>query len=909
MKRLALFLIRLSTPAADREWIIGDTVERFDEIATAQGVAAAERWLRREAWRVLLKRGQPPFYENRKKVAVPFLWQDVRYAVRLLKRSPGFAAVAIATLALGIGANTAMFAVVNAVLLKPLPFSEPDRLMLAHLLVPDREAGPGVFREGVWSYPKYQGFRDGQSVFEDLALFSLRDLNLSGDESPERVRGEVVTERYPAVLGVHPMLGRPFTSDEANRKGATAVAMLGHGLWTRRYGADPAIVGRTIQINATPHLVVGVLPRGFAGLNGNAEVWIPLAVFEPVQLTQKYLHSYGLIARRRPDVSEPAAIAHVRLVGDQIGETFGTGDEVSKTQPRWGATAASLYASRADSDVRRASLVLLGAVGLVLLIACVNLTNLLVAKTIARRREVAIRAALGASRGRIGRQFLVESVVLAGFGALGGVVIASLLLGAAALLLPDSDIFFRSSVAPGTRRIAGAAGLTRIGAGMIGLDAVTLLFTCAVTILAAGLVALVPASQASSLRPIDALKAAGTAGASRGRHGFGLRSALVMTQIALALVLLAGAGLMVRSAARLQATGIGINPSGVLTARVDLPRASYTPETGPAFYAQLAERVRSVPGVDSVGLMNCPPVSGGCSSTSILFRLPARFSGADPLVGIHWVTPDYFSTLGIPLLKGRNFTDRDRVGQPKVVLVNEAAARAFWPNDTPTGKTIAVGQGDFEEGAEVIGIVADVRYRAIETAATPDVYVPLAQSYQSRMRLFVRSRLDVQTLVSGISGAVRALDPNLPLSEVKTMDARMGDAMWRTRVGAWLLSAFAGLALLLTAIGIFGVMSQTVSQRTTEIGVRMALGAQPRDVLSLMLGRAAFVTVAGIVLGVGCALVLTRLIGALLYGVDANDPLTFVSVAIGLGLVALAACYIPARRATRVDAVVALRSE
>jgi putative ABC transport system permease protein len=430
-----------------------------------------------------------------------------------------------------------------------------------------------------------------------------------------------------------------------------------------------------------------------------------------------------------------------------------------------------------------------------------------------------------------------------------------------------------------------------------------------VTVLTAGLVALVPASQASSLRPIDALKAAGSAGAAGGWHGFRLRGALVVAQVALALVLLTGAGLMVRSAARLQATGIGVTSTDVLTARVDLPRARYTPEKGRAFYAQLEERVRAVQGVDSVSLMNCPPVSGGCNRTSILFRLPARFSGADPLVGIHWVTPDYFSTLGISLVKGRSFTDRDRVGQPKVVVVNEAAARAFWPNDTPIGKTIGVGQGGFDDGAEIIGVVANVRYRAIETAATPDVYVPLAQSYQSRMRLFVRSRLDAQTLVSGISGAVRALDPNLPLSEIKTMDARMADAMWRTRVGAWLLSAFAGLALLLTAIGIFGVMSQTVSQRTTEIGVRMALGAQSRDVLSLMLGRAALVTAAGIVLGLASALVLTRLIGALLYGVEATDPLTFISVAIMLGLVALAACYLPARRATRVDAVVALRSE
>jgi hypothetical protein len=346
VKRLALFLIARSAPPSDREWILGDTLERFDEIASSQGATAAERWLRREAWRVMLDRvGRTRLKPRATRGVVPFLWQDVRYALRLLRRSPGFTAIAIATLALGIGANTAMFAVVNAVLLKPLPFSEPGRLMLVHLLVPDREAGPGVFREAVWSYPKYQAFRDGQKAFEDLALFSLRDLNLSGDDSPERVRGEVVTERYPAVLGVHPMLGRPFTYDEAHRKGATAVAMLGHGLWTRRYGADPAIVGRTIQINASPHLVVGVLPRGFSGLNGNAELWIPLAVFEPSQLTQRYSHSYGLIARRKAEIPEQAAIAAVRVVGDRVAEEFGIGDALAKNEPRWGASAASLYAS------------------------------------------------------------------------------------------------------------------------------------------------------------------------------------------------------------------------------------------------------------------------------------------------------------------------------------------------------------------------------------------------------------------------------------------------------------------------------------------------------------------------------------------------------------------------------------
>jgi putative ABC transport system permease protein len=831
------------------------------------------------------------------------LWGDLRYAARMLRKQSGFAGAAIVTLALGIGANTAMFAVVNAVLLKPLPFNDPERLMLVHLTVPDRT--PGVFRESLWSYPKYQTFLGAQTVFEDTAMFAGRDLNVAGDGEPERVRGEVVTQRYPAVLGINPILGRAFTQDEANREGVARVAMISHGLWTRRFGADPGALGRTIEINATPYTIVGVLPRGFRGLNGDAQVWVPLGTFEPSMLTQAQLHSYTVVARRKADVPEESSVAAVRVLGGQIDAAA-----ADRQGPLGGATAASLYASRADADVRRASFVLLGAVGFVLLIACVNLTNLVGAKAIARRREVAVRVAIGASRGRIYRQFLAEGALLAGFGAAAGLLLAWAMLNAATLLLPESDVFFRTAMAPGAPRTIGAAGLTRIGAAMIGLDAATLLFTSGIAIVTAVLVSLMPALQASSLRPVDALKGGGRSATEQGFHRLGARTTLVTTQIALALVLLAGAGLMVRSAARLSATAIGVTPDRVLTVRIDLPRSSYTSETGTSFFTQLLERVRAIPGVESVGLGNCPPVSGGCASTSLWFPPAGRLEGGkDPQVGIYWATPDYFPTLGIQVLRGRNFTDQDRAGQPKVALVNEAAVRAIWPNDTPIGKTIAVGGGGFDEGAEVIGVVSDVRYRAIDTAATPDVYVPLRQSFQPRMRLFVRSRLDTNSLVQGITREVRALDANLPVSEIKTMSVQLGDAMWRTRVSAWLLTAFAALALLLTAIGIFGVMTQTVVQRTIEIGIRIALGAQRRDVLMLVLGRAALVTVAGLAIGVGSALALTRLIGALLYEVETNDPLTFISVGILLGLVALAACYIPARRATLVDAVVALHAE
>jgi len=835
-------------------------------------------------------------------------WQDVRYTFRLLGRSPAFTAIAIATLSIGIGANTAVFAVVNAVLLKPLPFQDADRLMLVHLIAPDIEAGPGVFREAVWSYPKYRALLDAQQVFDDTALFAGRDVTLAGDSDALRVRAEVVTDRYPAVLGVAPFLGRAFNYDEGHREGTPPAAMIGYGLWNSRYGRDPSVVGRSVQVNGIPHTIVGILPNGFRGLTGYAELWTSLAGFEGSQLTQRYSHSYTVVARRKSAVPEAEATAAVRVYGGHIDVAFRESGAAGANP--WGATASSLYASRADADVRRASLVLLGAVGFVLLIACVNLTNLLLAKAIARRRDLAIRVAIGASRGRIVRQFAVESLVLAVLGAVGGLVVAISMLSAASMLLPDSDVFFRTSIAPGAPRIAGAAGLTRVGAGMIGLDVATLLFTCIATIVTTVLVAVMPAVHASGLPPFETLKNAGTSGSGRGFHAFSTRTALVAAQIALAIILLTGAGLMIRSVDRLYGIGIGIAGEDVLTMRLDLPRATYTNDTGPLFFIRLVERIRAVPGVESVGLANCPPVSGGCNATSIWFTRgePDR-NVRRPIVGIHWATPEYFPTMGIRLLNGRLFNDHDRLGQPRVVLVNETAARTFWPNSDPLGKPVSVGQGGFHEGAIVVGVVSDVRYRTLETVAMPDVYVPVAQSFQSRMRIFIKSHLDTSGLVAAAGREVRALDPNLPLFEVKTMEERMGDAMWRTRVGAWLLTTFAAVALLLTAIGIFGVMAQIVTQRTPEIGIRMALGAQRRDVLTLVLGRAAFVTGVGLLIGISAALALTRLLKTLLYEVRPYDPVTFAAVAVVIAIVALTACYIPARRATRVDAVVALRAE
>lgn len=827
------------------------------------------------------------------------LLRDLRYASRGFLKTPGFTLVALLTLAVGIGGSTAMFAVVNAVLLKPLPFEDADRLMLVHLLVPDRETG--TRRENVWSYPKYRTFLEMQDVFADTALFAGRDISLTGDGEPLRLRGEVITERYPSVLGIHPVVGRSFHAQEANVAGEPAVAMIGHALWTRRYGADPAVAGRIVAINAKPYTIVGVLPPGFSGLSGNAEVWIPFAAFEPSFLSQRFAHGYFLVARRNPGVSEMQAIGTVNVLGDRLARDYSESGRSS-----WGATATSLYSSRIEGDLRIAALILLGAVAALLLIACVNLTNLLIAKAMGRRREIAVRLAIGASRMQIARQFVLEGLLLAAVGTAAGVLVASALLAAAGTLLPESDAFFRMAVSPGAARTAGAQGLTLIGASMIRLDIVSLLVACGIAVVVAGFISLLPALQASGLQVVQTLKASGSSRAS----GFGGRGVLVTAQISLALVLLAGAGLMLKSAARLHATAIGVKPDGVLTVRIDLPGATYDPDRRVAFFSQLLQRIRSVPGVESVGLANCPPVSGGCSSTVAGFeRGRHRVTPDSPSVGVHWATPDYFPALGIRLVRGRLFEDQDRAGRPKVVLVNETAARRFWPTADPVGKTLTLGQGGFEDGAEVVGVVSDVRYSAIEAAADPDAYIPLFQSPPSRVRLFVRSQLRPESLVPVLRGEVAALDPDLPLSEIKTVEQRIGDAMWRTRVAAWLLSAFAGLAVLLTAIGIFGVMSQVVAQETPHIGIRMALGAQKRQVLTLVLGRVVVQTVAGIGIGLPLALAVTRVAEVLLYGVKANDPSTFALVSTLIAAVAIGASCIPALRAARIDPLVALRSE
>ena len=820
--------------------------------------------------------------------------KDVRYGVRSLRRHPGLSAVAIVTLALGIGANLAIFALVNAMLLRPLPFRDADALMLVHLLLPKDDA-PGVSRRTIWSYPKYEVLRSGQQVFTATSLFSDMEWTLTRAGEPERLQGEVVEATYFPLLGIDAGLGRLFSPDD-DRVGASPVAIISHGLWQRRFGSDPGVLGKPITLDGTVLTIVGITRQGFRGLSGHAEVWRPLKPTVPFDLNEPFSHSYHQVARRRPGVTREQADAAVRTLGAQIDAAFPAPRDAGASS----VAAVSLDDERVDPLLRRAALVLLGAVGLVLLIACVNLANLTLVRGLARQREVAIRLALGASRLRIGRQFFVESLLLSLAGAAAGALVAAASVRFAAALLPDLSAWLSGPT----------GGLMRIGASMLGVDAAVTLSAVALALLSAVLFGIVPAWQAARADLASAMKPVIGGAHASGARGQAIRNGLLVAEIALALVMLVSAGLMVKSLMRLNQTDLGFSPEHVLTFQLALPGDSYPPERSLQFIEQLLTKLDARSEVAAAAFGHCAPVMGGCNGTRALFpdRPPAP-AGSSPLVGVTWVSPGIFDALGIRLVRGRGFTDRDRQGQPKVVVINETAARQLWAGEDPLGKRIGLGQGGFRDGAEVIGVVADVRYRAVETPPGPDVYIPVLQSPRPFGLIFVRSRLPASALVALIRQEVASLDRDLPLNDIKSMDERYGEATWRTWTIGMLLSVFAGLALALSVVGVFAVLAQSVAQRSREIGVRMALGAAPRDIRRLVLGRAVTLAAAGVAIGLGAAWITTRLLTTLLYEVEPHDPGVLGLVALLLVVVTVVASSIPAHRAARVDPLETIRCE
>jgi putative ABC transport system permease protein len=819
--------------------------------------------------------------------------QDLRYAVRTLARQPAFTAIAVFTLAVGIGANTAIYSVVDATLLRTLPFADPARLMKVSLTVPPsptRQAQRAA-DDMVWSFPKYETFRQLQKTYRETALYRAVDFNLTGAGEAERLRGEIVGAGYFPVLGVSAAAGRTFLPQEDAVPERDFVAVISYGLWETRYGSDPKTIGKSILLDLKPYTIVGVLPAGFQGLTGPADVWIPVHTLSYAnELKQSMSHSWSMVARLKAGISVAMAESAVAVLGKQIDHAYATNG--------WGAKARPLDQTRLDPVLRESVLVLFGAVSFVLLIACVNVANLLLARGAARQREIAVRLAVGATRNRLVRQFLTESLLLALLGGMASVVLAYAGVKALGAINPGANDSFTFG-----HRLSG---LTLSGLGSIRVDPRALLFTFGVALATGLLFGLPPAWQGSRADLTGALKTAST----RQRGFLTGRSILVVTEVALSVVLLTGAGLMIKSFGRLIATRSGVDADDVLTVRINLPDSLASHRASMAFFAELEQRVAGLPGVTWAGMANCHALAGGCNRTILWFRDRAPVpSGMEPPVGVLFVSPDYFKALKIPLLRGRGLTAADRQGAPKVVLISDAAARKFWPDENPIGKPIGIGPNGFTDRVEIVGIVGDVRYGQMDEAPQPEVYVSYLQSPRTSLVVFARTAGNPLALTDAIRMQVQTLNRNVPIYDVKTMADRIREATAKARFSALLLAVFAAIALVLSAIGIYGVMSYLVTQRAREIGIRIALGARSADVLKLVVQRGAALAGAGIVIGAAGALAATRALAALLYQVKPDDPETYVAITALLSAVALLASYLPARRATWVEPSQALRSE
>jgi predicted permease len=801
------------------------------------------------------------------------LFQDLRHAVRALTKRPAFTAVAVLTFALGIGANTAIFTLVNSLLLTPLPYRQPDRLAI---LWESQNANPRG--TNVVSPANYLDWKDRATSFTDLAALTWSNVTFTGD-LPELVPGRAVTPNFFDLLGVAPERGRVFTADEA-RRGGPRVILLSDGLWRRRFGGDPAIVGRAVPVAGGSALVVGVMPPALRPMPwGEEEYW------EPFRLSAGDRVRGGryamVVGRLRSGVTyeraqmELSGIAHTL---EQEYPGFNTG---------WTVNLVSL-ADQVVGSARRTLLMLMGAVALVLFIACANVANLLLGRAVGRQREIAVRTALGASRWRVTRQGLVESVLLSLAGGVAGALLAVWGVG---LLVAA-----RPSAVP---RLAE-----------VGVDVRVLAATTAVSLLVGFACGLATALGDATRAVASMLRSAGTR-ATAARAALRFRSGLVAGQVSLALVLLAGAGLLVRSLQKLEAVDPGFDPANLLTVSLDLPAGTYPgPARQVAFYSQLLERVRGLPGVAAVGAVSVLPLTGQNSATafSIVGR-PAPAPGQGPVADIRVADPDYFHAMRIPLRRGRTPTAADRPGSPSVIVVNEKLVRQIWPGEDPIGRRVKVNWIESSPEAEVIGVVGDVHGAGLDGDIRPTIYYPQAQRPAGSMWLVIRHAGDPVTLTTAVRAAVRQLDRNLPVPNGLTMYARLVRSMSDRRYPMLVLSIFAGLAVLLSTVGLYGVLAYAVSQRTAEIGIRVALGAQVRDVVGLVVTQGLRVVGLGVAIGLAGAVATTRVLRSLLYGVAATDPATLLAVSLGLVAIAALAAYVPARRATKVDPMVALRCE
>jgi predicted permease len=806
------------------------------------------------------------------------LLQDLRYGARMLLKRPSFTVVALLTLAFGIGANTAIFTVVNAALLRPLPFREPDRLVHLWESTPQNQFGE---REA--SYPDYLDWKAGTQAFEGLAGYSRRSFALTGRETPDRFEGAAVTDGFFQVLGVAPVLGRSFQPGE-DKAGGARLVILSYGLWQRRFGGDPNILGQSLVLDANNYTVVGVLPQSFQfAPAGAAELWVPLNPSQG-QMSRRFQHWLNIVGRLKPGVTMSQARAEMAVVAASIAQQY------PDSHTGTGIRLVALH-EQITGKVRPILLILLGAVGFVLLIACANVANLMLARASARQKEIAIRTAMGASRWRLIRQLLTESVLLA------------LLGGGIGLLLAQWGVDLLIAAIPQSQ-LSSMPYLQGLG-----LDARVLLFALAVSLLTGIVFGLAPAFQSSKLNLLESLKEGGRTSGIHLRQG--LRNSLVVAEIAIALVLLVGAGLMMKSLFRLLAVDPGFKPDHLLTMHVSLPAVKY-PEDGNvlAFHQQLLERIENLPGVTGVGSVSVLPLLGGDTTRLVVEGRPVPPPGEELEANYRDVSNSYFRTMGVPLIRGREFTDLDKQGAPEVVIINQTMANRLFPGQDPIGQRLAFANNQVK-GLEIVGVVGDEKVTRLDSATTPVIYVSFLQDPTRTLNLVVRTTFDPEAVSVAARGAIQSLDADLAVFGVSTMERLINNSpsTFLRRYPAFLIGVFAGVALLLAMVGIYGVISYTVTQRTHEIGVRMALGAQRSDIFKMILGQGLMLTLAGVGCGLLAALVLTRFLSSMLFGVTATDPLTYAAVSLPLVLIAMLASYIPARRATKVDPMVALRYE
>jgi putative ABC transport system permease protein len=807
------------------------------------------------------------------------IFNDARYGVRNLLKRPGATLVALVTLALGIGVNTAIFSAVDSILLRPLPFRDPERVVS----IWERGLGQGVNQNEV-APANFFDLRNQSQSFEGIGAHGPQDVNLTSDGAePERLSGELVTANVFSILGVEPALGRTFLANE-DQVGQEHVVVLGDALWRRRFNRDPSIVNRNITVNGESFTVIGVMPRGFFFPQRETELWIPWAM-EPEQAAGRGDHYLRLVARLRPETTLKQANAEVDAVGGRLAT------EYPKTNEGLTFIVNSTHQDYVG-NLRLPMLILFAAVGLVLLIACANVANLLLAQATTRRREIAIRLALGARRWTIVRQLLVESLLLATAGGVLGVLGALWVVEALSKLVPES--------------LSKLQNVT--------IDARVLMFTLGVSVLTAIVFGGVPAVLAARAKPGETLSdvARDTGGGTSGRH---VRRVLIVSEVALAVVLLVGAGLLIRSFQLLRQVQTGFSTENLLTMKMVLPMPKYgKPEARRAFYDEMLRRVGELPGIESAGMITFLPLS--FSGMNFSFSVEGRAQPSDmklPFALYRVVSPEYFRTMGIPLQRGRFFDSHDSADSQPVILISQRLAEQYWPGEDPTGKRLKIGPLDSPNPwLTVVGVVGNVRQAGLYGDPRMDLYAPYAQDRRAFIAprdLVLRTKGDAVSVAGAVRQAVWSVDKDQPVTNVRTMDQVFASAISQERFQALMLGLFAALALVLACVGLYGVISYAVVQRTHEIGVRMALGARSADVLRLVLRQGIGLTIVGLIIGVGVGLVATRVLTDMLFGVTPRDPLTFIGVPALLLLVAFLACYVPARRATRIDPLVALRYE